>query len=505
MVRSRNDCELAARREKSLLFRRVFTTVFLFLATLYFSIITALPSALTRFDCLIVVLVLLTLRNYDFNVTFFDNFFQFGCYMNPVFGLPRVYWIPLEGTSPRPQLARMRQPLGPLEAARNHYLKHVDVNYIQISASPSFFASTSSSSSLFSSPSSSPQLEPTISLSSDPADNEEVSSPTALSLDVPNECASESSDFSDFSLSLSPSSAASCPSALLSPSSLSPCSPSSSSSFSSPLPSPSSSLPPHLDINVVNESTDKIKVVVHRRKGAANPAKALILYFHGGGMVIGTVEDPGCALLAHLNPDVVVCSVDYRLAPEHPFPAPFDDCMSALFDLTSPAKRAALNIATDAQIGVAGFSGGAGLAAAVALAAAAKGIPIAGQFLMVPMLAPPGLFHSYSEFGMCNINPAATMVWFWRCYAPRGNLDFQSMYCCPINAPADALKAVAPAFIWTGCSDVLRDEGECFAALLREQGVRVTHERGRGSHIGCLVSKPLKVFASNFCKHMTRD
>lgn len=249
------------------------------------------------------------------------------------------------------------------------------------------------------------------------------------------------------------------------------------------------------------EDTEAIRVVVHRRKDGVEPAKALIVYFHGGGMVIGAAEDPMNAMMSAASQHVVVCSVDFRLAPEHRFPAPFEDCLSALLELTSVQKRAELNLAADARIGVAGFSGGGGLAAAVSLAAHERGIPLAGQFLMVPMIAPPGRFPSYFAFGQCNVNSAASMCWFWQCYTAHP-ADFQNKFCCPIEAPSDDLKLVAPAFIYTASCDVLRDEGEAYAARLREQGVKVRHIRTRGSHIGCLMSSSLSKFAREFCEHL---
>lgn len=249
------------------------------------------------------------------------------------------------------------------------------------------------------------------------------------------------------------------------------------------------------------EKTTNIRVVVHRKKGATHPAKALLVYFHGGGMVIGSAEDTISAQIASLQEDVVVCSVDYRLSPEHPFPAPFDDALSALLELVSPDKRAQLNLAPNAKVGVGGVSAGGALAAAVALAAPAHHLTLAGQLLLIPMLAPPESFASYSHFARCSVLPAATMGWFWRCYAPKGAETHQNMYCCPINAPSDALKHVAPAYIWTSSCDVLRDEGEAYAIRLRKAGhVNVVHVRGKGSHLGSLLSNKMDKFVKDFCQ-----
>jgi len=148
---------------------------------------------------------------------------------------------------------------------------------------------------------------------------------------------------------------------------------------------------------------------------------------------------------------------------------------------------------------------GGGLAAAVALAAQAHGVVLAGQCLLVPMLAPPNSYPSYSLFARCVVLPAATMGWFWRCYAPRGLADFQDMFCCPIDAPANILKLVPPAFVWTASCDVLRDEGEAYVTRMRDLGVNVVHVRGKGSHIGCMLSKTFVGFVGDFCKHLITE
>lgn len=252
------------------------------------------------------------------------------------------------------------------------------------------------------------------------------------------------------------------------------------------------------------DGVGSIRVVVHRRKDGSAPAAALIVHFHGGGMVVGCAEDPISAMLASLSAEVVVCSVEYRKAPEHPFPEPFDDCISALVALHSDKMRTSLNVMENARIAVSGLSAGGGLAAAVALAAPSQGIKLAAQFLGVPMIAPPGRYPSYALYSRCNILPAATMLWFWRCYASRGFEDYQNMFCCPVDAPAAALKTLPPAFVWTGSCDALRDEGEMYVARMREQGVSVTHSRGFGSHVGCLLSKSFKNFSQEFCQYLLR-
>lgn len=98
------------------------------------------------------------------------------------------------------------------------------------------------------------------------------------------------------------------------------------------------------------------------------------------------------------------------MAPEHPFPAPFDDSLSALVGLTSEKMRTTLNLIEDVRVGVFGLSAGGGLAAPVALAAPLHGVKLAGQFLGIPMLSPPGTFPSHSFFADCKILSAASLT-----------------------------------------------------------------------------------------------
>jgi acetyl esterase len=207
--------------------------------------------------------------------------------------------------------------------------------------------------------------------------------------------------------------------------------------------------------------------------GAAN--LPVVMYFHGGGWVIGDIDthDTLCRRLAHES-DCVVVSVDYRCAPEHKFPAAFDDC----YDATQYVVEHADELGVDAgRVAVAGDSAGGNLAAAVAIKARDQGAPeIQFQLLIYPVVEPDFETDSYRErsegFGLRR----STMIWFWEQYLS-DDMDSQNPYAVPTRAD---LRGLPPAHVITAEYDVLLDEGESFAQQLREAGVATTLTRYDG-------------------------
>ncbi len=198
-----------------------------------------------------------------------------------------------------------------------------------------------------------------------------------------------------------------------------------------------------------------------------------IVYFHGGGWVMGNIEthDTLCRHLANAS-EAVVVSVDYRLAPEHRFPAAFDDAFEATRFVADHAVE--LNVA---QIGVAGDSAGGNLALAVALKARDEGGPdIACQCLLYPVLDSRCDSASYAEFAENFGLTRAKMNFFWKSYL--GNSEGAH----PLAAPsfAEDLSNLPPTIIVTAEYDVLRDEGEQLVVRLRESGVQVESKRCEG-------------------------
>ena len=191
------------------------------------------------------------------------------------------------------------------------------------------------------------------------------------------------------------------------------------------------------------------------------------VWFHGGGWVVGSLDttDATCRALANAAGAVVV-SVDYRLAPEHPFPIPLDDCYAA----TEWAAANAASLGGDpSRLAVAGSSSGGNLAAAVALRTRDEGGPrLAHQSLICPALDNDFERPSYVAYADSYGPPLAMMSYFWQCYVPN-EADARNLYAVPVAVPD--LAGLPSAFVLTCEYDPLRDEGEAYAERLREAGV----------------------------------
>jgi acetyl esterase len=203
----------------------------------------------------------------------------------------------------------------------------------------------------------------------------------------------------------------------------------------------------------------------------------VLVYFHGGGWVIGSLEthDALCRHLANAAGCVVV-SVDYRLAPEHPFPASGEDAYAATRWV---AANAAAIGGDPKRIAIGGDSAGGNLTAVVALMARDRGGPaLAFQLLVYPVTdAPSAGTASYRDNAEGYFLTAKMMDWFWNHYCGK-SADLGDPYLCPLRAKS--LKSLPPALVITAEFDPLRDEGEAYAARLREAGNRATLTRYPG-------------------------
>ncbi|GAA4935098.1 acetyl esterase [Actinomycetospora succinea] len=208
----------------------------------------------------------------------------------------------------------------------------------------------------------------------------------------------------------------------------------------------------------------------------------VLVYFHGGGWVIGDLEtvDRPCRSIANAA-DVVVVSVEYRLAPEHVQPAAFDDCYAATAWVADHADELGVDAS---RLAVGGDSAGGHLAAAVSLAARDRGGPaIAFQMLLYPVVDFDWTSPSITENAEGYLLGRATMQWFWAHYL--GATDpADDPYAFPLRAPD--LSGLPPAFVGTAEYDPLRDEGESYARRLEEAGNTVTAKRYDGMIHGFL-------------------
>lgn len=197
-----------------------------------------------------------------------------------------------------------------------------------------------------------------------------------------------------------------------------------------------------------------------------------IIFFHGGGFVLCSINthDVPCRLLANATGFRVV-SVDYRLAPEHKFPAGLEDCIAATDWVAANAPELGID---PRRLAVAGDSAGANLATVVAHAARdAGGRPsLAYQLLVYPVVDSAGRWKSREDFAEGYMLETRTMDWFDEHYisSPGDRLDPRVS---PLRA-AD-LSNLPPAYLVTAGHDPLRDEGAAYAEALRRAGVPVTH------------------------------
>jgi acetyl esterase len=213
-----------------------------------------------------------------------------------------------------------------------------------------------------------------------------------------------------------------------------------------------------------------IKVRVYRPAGLATLAPC-IAYFHGGGFMKGDCDSSDTAAwgLAEESRAVLV-SVDYRLAPEYPYPAAFDDC----FEVTAHLAWHGRNYGIDGKrLAVAGDSAGGNLAAAVALAARdRRGPALAAQALIYPTLTTDLSLPSYRANGDGPGLTTAAMELYWRWYLPGGNHRADA-YAAPLLA--SDLAGLPATFIHTAEYDPLHDDGVRYAERLRAAGVAVDY------------------------------
>jgi acetyl esterase len=223
---------------------------------------------------------------------------------------------------------------------------------------------------------------------------------------------------------------------------------------------------------------DEVPIRLYRSHQAFDCAPGVV-FFHGGGWVIGDLDthDILCRQIADAIMGVVV-SVGYRLAPEHPFPAAVEDACSATRWVADNAEALGVDAS---RLAVAGDSAGGNLAAVVALTSRKAGPALTGQVLIYPAVDNEGDYPSYTSRGEGYYLSHAAMEWFRALYlpTPEARSDWRAS---PLRA--EDLAGAPAAYVVTAGFDPLADEGDAYARALKVAGVPVTHRRFDGQMHG---------------------
>ncbi len=248
---------------------------------------------------------------------------------------------------------------------------------------------------------------------------------------------------------------------------------------------PISAPPPHTeDRNIPGIDGSELRLRIYYPETCSGTLP-VVLYLHGGGFVGGSIEmdDIRCSRLAALVPCIVV-SLDYRLAPENPFPNAIEDTHIAwswllenATDIGGDNKRTAIY----------GSSAGGHIAVAAMLLARERGMVLPQfQLLANPALDPDMSSQSYSDFENGPFMTKVRMAWYWRQYSPHQTIDNHWIW-APMKAN---LAGLPPTHVMTAEYDVLRDEGEAFVEHLNSAGVKATTERYKGMIHGFITILP---------------
>ena len=209
----------------------------------------------------------------------------------------------------------------------------------------------------------------------------------------------------------------------------------------------------------------------YRPLGAKAGLLPTLIYYHGGGFVIGTIEthDSTCRRVANKSGCQVI-SIDYRLAPEHPFPAPIDDGVASFRHIRDNAELFGADVA---RIAVGGDSAGGAIAAVVCQICRDAGeTGPAFQMLIYPATDSSKESASRTEFAEGYFLSKPLMAWFWEAYVPE-DMDLADLRLSPLLAKD--FTGLPPAFVLTAGYDPLRDEGRAYADKLIDAGVKTTY------------------------------
>jgi acetyl esterase len=201
-----------------------------------------------------------------------------------------------------------------------------------------------------------------------------------------------------------------------------------------------------------------------------------IIYFHGSGWTLGFIDlfNPCLSMLSQETESIVI-AVNYQKAPEHPFPAPFNDCYASLEWVISSAEALGVDVE---NISVGGDSAGGNLAAAVALRCRDENLTdLASQLLVYPCTNKDFSTQSYEVFAEGYGLSTKSMKWFWDQYI-QNEEHAKNPYACP--AKASTFAGLPPTVMITAQYDPLTSDGENYAQLLRRDGVEVVYKEFEG-------------------------
>ncbi len=225
------------------------------------------------------------------------------------------------------------------------------------------------------------------------------------------------------------------------------------------------------DMATIDGAADPVPIRIYEPvERDERPAHGLV-FFHGGGFALGSIESHDCVVAElALATSTIAISVGYRLAPENPFPAAFDDAVRVWKYVQANADK--IGFDPDCTV-VGGDSAGAALAVAVCLKARAARMRMpAGQVLIYPALTAKGDLPSYEEQSVAPMLTAESLEYFWSLYTNKGQ-HADNPYAAPLMA--ESFIGLPPAFITTANFDPCRDDGALYAQRLKEDGIPVEY------------------------------
>jgi acetyl esterase len=225
--------------------------------------------------------------------------------------------------------------------------------------------------------------------------------------------------------------------------------------------------------------TGEVSVRIYRPVSAEGPLP-VVMYFHGGGWILGS-KDTHDRLVRDLvnGSDAAFVFVNYTPSPEGQFPIPVEQCYAATKYVSENGKELALD---PSRLALAGDSVGGYTTAVVSqLAKERNGPSIRYQVLLYPVTDSSMSQPSYEEFAEGPWLTKAAMAWFWDAYAPNKK-DRKKTTASPLSAKLEQLKGLPPALVIVDENDILRDEGEQYARKLIQAGVEVTPVRVLATH-----------------------